>query len=317
LAANISYWEVRMAPKTHSLWWTGLVAAVVLAASTATADIEDQLSVYTGDNAIGYLQPLADAFGADLNAGLFSSAHIPVAGFNISLETKLVAVMFADEDGVFMATTESGFTPPTEAEVSTVVGPGEAVEVTGDGGSSYAFPGGFDLTSFVLPVPQLRVGSVMGTEALIRYIAISTENDELGDVSLYGFGLRHSISQYLGPGLPVDVAAGFFWQSFKLGENAAGEDLVSATAFTFGVQASRNLGIIEPYAGLSYDTFSMDVSYESESSGEPEMIDLAFDSESTLHLTLGLNLRLGIVTANGEYNIAGQNSFALGLGFGF
>jgi hypothetical protein len=139
---------------------------------------------------------------------------------------------------------------------------------------------------------------------------------ELGDISLFGIGLRHSISQYLSPMFPVDIAGGFFWQSFSLGENQRGDELISTSAFTIGVQASRRFVVIEPYGGLSLDTFSMDVSYESDALGTTESIDVDFGSSTNLHLTLGLGLNFTYAKAFFEYNIAGMNSFSFGIALG-
>lgn len=292
-----------------------LAAMVVAAGSPAAAQIGDQLSAYTGENAEGYLKPLVDAIGADLNGGLFHTARVPVSGFHIALEIPVVAVLFSDDDATFGAVTEGGFSPEQTVDAPTIIGTGEAVIVAGDEGTSFAFPGGFDLNSFALAVPQLRIGSYMGTEALIRYIAINTGDVEIGDISLMGFGLRHNINQYLGHDFPVDLAGGFFWQSFKMGDG-----LLEANALSFGVQASKEYGnptaAIEPYMGLSLDSFGMDVSYESDSSGEPEQVDFSFDSETSARLTLGVSMRYSVVNANAEYTVAGQSGFSFGLSFG-
>lgn len=294
---------------------------VVVLVAPAAAQVEDQLSAYTGQNATGYLQPLADAFGASLNDGFFHSAYIPKSGFKASLEIKVMGVIFADEDRFFRATTESGFQPQTEADAPTIVGPGEATIVPGAGGTQYAFPGGLDLNSFGLAVPQLRLYGIMGTEALIRYIAFNTGDAELGDLSLYGFGLRHSISQYLGAGgqeFPVDLAAGFMWQSFTVGENDAGDDLLSSDAFTIGVQASKRFGFgllaAEPFTGLSIDTFGMTLDYESDVTGS--QLEVEFDNETSLHWTVGLGFNFLIGYVHGEYHVASQNSFSFGLALG-
>lgn len=289
---------------------------LLLAAPPSAAQIEDQLSAYTGRNATGYLQPLADAFGADLNDGLYHSAHIPKLGVNISLEFRVMSVLFGDDDRTFNAVTESGFVPEQIVQAPTVVGPGTAVIVSGEGGTRFAFPGGFSLNSFAIAVPQLRIGSFHGTQALIRYFAMDTGDVELGDISLFGIGVRHSISQYLAPMFPVDIAGGFFWQSFSLGENTRGSDLISTNAFSIGVQASRRFVVLEPYGGLSLDTFSMDVSYESDVLGTTESIDIDFGSSTNLHLTLGLGLNLTYAKGFFEYNIAGQNSFSFGIALG-
>jgi hypothetical protein len=308
-----------MSIPTRMVKGLGCVMVLLLLASPLAAQIVDQLSAYTGPNGKGYLQPVADAVGADLNCGLFHSAYIPKMGLQVSFELPMMGVMFADEDRTFMATTESGFSPEQTVEVPTVVGSGETKTVTGAAGTSFIFPGGLDLNSFVLAVPQLRIGSYMGTEAVIRYIAFDVGDVELGKVSLYGFGLRHSISQYLGPDFPVDLAGGFFWQTFSLGENQAGGDLVSADALSFGVQASKRYTegflLIEPYSGLSLDTYSMEASYESDAAGEIQAIDLDFGSNTSVHFTLGLAFKLAFLSGHAEYNIANMNSFSLGLSF--
>lgn len=288
---------------------------LLVAAFPAQAEIDDQLSAYTNKNAEGYLAPLADAFGTSLNSGLFHSASIP-SGLRVSLEIKAMVVFFGDDDRTFRATTEGNFLPEQTVDAPTVVGPGGSVIVPGSGGTSYIFPGGFDLHRFGLLVPQLRVGSIMGTEALVRYFAIDTGDSDLGKLSLFGFGMRHSISQYLGPVPPLDIAAGFFWQSFKLGENDTGDDLLSSSAFSIGVQASRNLGIFQPYAGLSMDYFSMDVEYDSEASGISKTIAFDYSSDTSARLTAGFSLNFLFLHLNTEYNIANQNSLSFGVALG-
>ncbi len=308
----------------------GFVTLVLLfcLAPPLSAQIGDQLSAYTGANATGYLQPFSSAFGADLNSGIFRTASIPKMRPKIRLEFQVMSVIFGDDDKTFRAVTERGFTPETYANAPTVVGSGKALIVEGDGGTAFAFPGGFDLHSFALAAPQLRAGGLFGTEVILRYFALDVggskdpEDSEssdsgLGKISLFGIGLKHSVSQYLPPLFPVNLSAGFFWQSFSLGENKSGDKLISSHAFSIGVQASKKMAMfLEPYAGVSYDTHSMDVSYESEATGSTTTIDIDFEKDSSLHLTLGLMLEFPVVKGFVEYNIAGMNSFAFGLGFG-
>ena len=116
----------------------------------------------------------------------------------------------------------------------------------------------------------------------------------------------------------MDLAAGFMWQSFSVGENDAGDDLISSDAFTIGVQASKALPLgfaaVEPFAGLSIDTFSMNVAYESEVTGEE--VDLEFDTDTSVHLTIGTGLNLPFAHVFGAWNFASTNSFHFGLVLG-
>lgn len=293
-----------------------IAAIALLVASPLPAQIEDHLAAYTGENAAGYLDPLAGAIGTSLGAGLFRGAAIPKTGFNIALEFPIVGLYFSDDDGTFRATTEGDFIPKQTVRAPTVVGPTEAVLVDGDGGTHFAFPGGFDVGSFAVAAPQLRIGSVFGTEALVRFFAAKIGDSELGNVMLFGFGAQHSISQYLPPDPPVDLAAGFFWQRFTLGENERGGDLMKTGTWSIGVQASRTFAAATPYTGLSYNAYSLDVSYESETGGEAETIELSFD-EDYVQWTIGVELDLSILDLFAEYNVASRSSFAFGLGLGF
>jgi len=298
-----------------------VLALLVCVATPLSAQIEDQLSAYTGENATGYMQPLANALGADLNSGIFRSASIPHMRPTLRLEVQVMSVFFGTDDKTFRAVTEHGFSPEQRVAAPTVVGSEKAVPAgAGYGGTTYWFPGGLDLHSFALAAPQLRVGGLFGTEAIFRYFALKLEggDKDLGDISLFGLGLKHDISQYMPPGLPVDLSAGFFWQRFSLGKNQKGDHLTESNAFSLGVQASKKLGFFfVPYTGLSYDTHSMEVSYDSESSGEKKTVNVDFDKTSTVHFTLGLMLNTPGMNIFGEYNLASLSSFSLGVGLGF
>lgn len=294
----------------------GVLLVFLFPTAILGGDLENRLSVYGKENATGYIKPLVDAIGTDLNGGLYHSGKIPPIGFYALLEVELVCVRFGDGDRTFIAKTEEGFTPEQQVVVPTVVGSGKSVTVEGDHGTSFSFPGGLELNSFALVVPQVRIGSVLGTEALVRYFGFDTNDSDIGRFSYFGLGLRHNISDYLPP-LPVDLAAGVFWQRLKLGKSEDGKDLLSSTARSIGVAASKRIGrrmiFVEPYAGFSVESFSMDVSYTS----DQEDVDIDFGTTTTGRLTVGLAARLGFVSAYADYNWARQNSFSLGIGLGF
>jgi hypothetical protein len=284
---------------------------ILFLASPVSAQLGNQLSSYTGRNASGYLEPLVDAFGADLNAGLYHSARIPQGGLHLSFELLFMSVRFSDADKWFMATTEQGFRPETTMKAPTVVGSKKAVYVDGESGTRFAFPGGFDLDSFDFAVPQLRVGTLLGTEAIFRFALFYTgDSGDLGSFNLYGLGLRHSISQYFDK-LPIDVAVGTFWQRFTMGENERGDDLVEAEAFTVGLNVSKQFSFFEPYAGFSYDNFAVDLSYVGDTA--EDNIDMSLDSDDNYRGTFGAAFNFGFFAAHGEYNIGGQDAFAIGL----
>lgn len=282
--------------------------------SVAHAQIEDQLQAYTGRNATAYLSPLVEALGTDLNSGLFSSAYVPMGGFHARLEVTFTTAFFGEDSRYFVGNTEGGFAPQQFAEVPTVVGPAEAVWVSGDAGTAFAFPGGFDVDNFPVAVPLLRIGSWRGTEAVIRVFVLKTNDDLVQDVGLYGFGFRHSLSQYLVDGFPADLAFAGMWQRLSISDDGQGE-FISSNAYSLALHASRTFGDITPYGGFAVDWFGMDLSYDVLTLDGPDTIGLSFDTGANVHYTFGFSYSIAFLNAFGEYNLANQNALSVGLAF--
>jgi hypothetical protein len=224
---------------------------------------------------------------------------------------------FGDDDRVFTAKAPDYFPAGGSYEVPTVVGDTEGTPVTDacpcppGTGLTYTFPGGLDLSGLPLAVPQIAVGGVMGSEAIVRFFSAEIGDAEIGNITLFGIGARHSISQYV-PTLPVSLSGMIFYQKFKLGD-----DLVDFSQLSVGVQASKRFLYFEPYAGLGIDRSSMSTKYDfDDGSGNTETLDVDFEDDSRVHLTLGAALRFFLVHLNGEVNISDQTSFALGLSVG-
>jgi hypothetical protein len=293
------------------------VGLILSLGAPVSAQVENQLSAYTGANAKGYLQPLSDAIGTTLNTGFFRSAYLPVSGIQWGLEVLVMGLQFSGEDRMFDATTEGAFLPEQTVSAPTVVGQGDAILVSGANGTSYAFPGGFDLNSFGMLAPQLRISSFRGTEVVGRFALVKSGDAELGDILLWGIGGRHNISQYLGENFAVDISAGLIYQKFTAGQNSAGDDLLDSDAFSLGANLSRRFPVgfatFEPYTALSYDTYSMTVQYESDLDG-PQTID--FGRTNTAHWAIGANFNLIYANVFAEYDISSMNSFGFGLVLG-
>jgi len=298
--------------------WIVLVcaAAMLAVASTAAAQIEDQLGEYDAVNGEGYLQPMADAIGTDLNAAIWRSAYVPPEGFYIALEVQMMATFFDDAQKTFTYVPGEGDNTPIDGanlEVPTVVGGLEGGVIPTDMPPEIAYVPGFNVNSFGLAAPQIRIGSFKGTEAVFRFLSADLSDVEIGSISLIGVGGRHSVSQWFGPDFPVDVSAGFFWQSIQLGD-----DLFDGTAMTYGLQVGKRFPDVfiplEPYACLSYNSFEMDVSYDSDE-GEP--IAFSMETEAGVQVALGLKAEIGFMDLNGEYMFGDQSGFTLGVGFAF
>jgi hypothetical protein len=275
-------------------------------ASLPAQDLSDYVSKYTSENGMKYMQPLADAFGANLNSGLFQSARVSESGFHIYLGVETVAAIIADDQKTFLAKTEAPFAPAQTAVAPTVFGSGQGAAVSGTGGTVFNFPGGLDLANLPQAALQVRVGSWKGTEVSLRFISVKID-DNIGRVELLGFGARHSLSQYL-KNSPVDLAVGFFIQKFDAGK------IVAADASYFGLQTSHAFGVMTLYGGFGFESARLDVSYES-AGNQP--IAFSLDSSNSIRLTTGLAVNVGVAGFHIDYNFAAQNVVALGFGFEF
>jgi hypothetical protein len=295
---------------SHSLARGVLALALPLVlAAPAAAVLEENLTGLTGDQTEGYLGPFASGLSGMLNSGIFRSGHVPATGFSMTFDARASYISFGDDDREYTASTP-GY---EDIEAPTVVGNTQSVTAQHQtiSGLEFTYPGGFDMDNFGIAVPQLTIGNVAGTRAIVRWIAVDLGDEDLGDFEFIGVGGQHSVSQYF-PGMPFDLAVGGMWQNFKIGEK-----VIDATALQFMATASRRYGqavTFEPYLGLGVDSFNMEAEYDVD---DDETIEVSFDRQNDLHVALGASLNLPVVKLTGEYNIAAVNGFAGGISFGF
>lgn len=282
-----------------------LLSSIIFVPSLFSQDIDDNISDYSSKNGELYLQPLADVFGANINSGLFHSAKIPKFGINFEIGVKLMYAPISAAKKTFYAVEENGFEPPPDQEFPTIFGSEEGVEVPG---TDVKVPGVWDTNFFPFAVPQVTIGSVLGTQLVFRYIKLNID-ESIGEISLKGWGIRHSISQYI-PLCPVDIAASYYRQNFEIGS------IVDASASYLGLQVSYSPGIITFYGGIARETSSLDISYTYKSNGSETSLKFELKGENSFRTTLGLSLNLSIVKLHVDYNIASQNVISAGLIFG-
>lgn len=289
-----------------------LTAIMCLPVIGNAQSVEDLLSKYTSENGQKYLQPFADAFSANLNSGLFHNAKIKKAGFQLYLGVETPVAMIGSSQKTMTATTEGDYFPKTTVDdVPTIFGPTEGKKVEDpQSGLVYVFPGGFDVDALPMVMPQLTIGSLFGTDFTLRYAQVSKVED-LGTVKLFGWGVRHSIDQYLK--LPINLAVGYYRQKFDVG------DYMSAQTNTINAQASYSIPIVTFYGGLGYQSGKVDIGYEYIDPQTDEASDIRFNMTpaNTVLLTLGIGFDLGPFNLHGDYNLAQQSTYAVGLGLSF
>lgn len=272
-------------------------------------ELEDYVSKYTSENGAGYMQPLADAFGANLNSGFYHSAHIQTLGLHFYFGIEAMVALIADDQKTFTAKTEDPFSPAQTAEAPTIFGSGQGAAVIGTGGTVFNFPGGLDIKKLPLAVPQVSVGSILGTEATVRF-AKAKIDDNIGEVKLFGIGAQHSLSQYF-KDFPIDLAAGFLIQKFEIG------DIVEANTKYFGLQGSLSRSVLTLYGGVGLESATLDIAYDYESDTGTQRVAFDLEADNSVRFTAGVALNLLVVKLHADYNFGSQNVIAAGLGFGF
>jgi hypothetical protein len=158
-----------------------------------------------------YITPWANAFGAGLNGSWYNTAKPhKFSGFDITLG---VNVGFVPSSAETFEISSLGLS-------SSISGTGTAPTIAGpqdDGPALTYSEGGVALATFntppgtawkAIPVPtaQVGIGLPLGSELKVRFIPRIPVRE--GNVMLWGFGLMHSIMQYI-PGnelIPVDAS---------------------------------------------------------------------------------------------------------------
>lgn len=280
-----------------------LLASVLL--SARAQKLNDFVAKYGNENGVGFMQPLADAFGANINSGIYQTAKIPLEGFHLNFSVMLMGAPITDSRKTFSAKTDGFFAPQQTADAPTIFGKTDGKTVTGNAGTSYLFPGGLSMTTFAIAAPQLTVGSLYGTEATVRFFQAKL-GDNIGQLKLWGIGARHNINQYFKK-LPLDVAAGIYQQHFEIG------DVVSANATLISAQGSYTTSVLTFYGGPGVEISSMDVTYD----GTGGKVTLALKSKNSVRFTVGAAVTLAFFRLYADYNLASQSAFVLGFGFGF
>ncbi len=134
---------------------------------------------------------------------------------------------------------------------------------------SFSLADGGNVNSVFAFVPQFEIGSLWGTELLIRFVPPVYLGENIGDFAFWGIGLKHSISQYFyedETDRPFDLAVQAVYQGTHL-ENTIGvtnaELTADAAILNFNIHGSKHFeGIVDIYTGISADYISIDSEYK-------------------------------------------------------
>ncbi|MCS7303028.1 MAG: hypothetical protein NZ606_06305, partial [Candidatus Kapabacteria bacterium] len=130
--------------------------------------------------------------------------------------------------------------------------------------STLSLPPGQNMRTIVAAVPQLEVGSLFGTELLLRYIPPVVFDPNIGRFSFWGVGVRHSLSQYVRDPF-VDVALQVGYQGTLLRKTVGVTNAqleARGEFFLANIHVSRRFeGIVDVYSGIGYEQLRARSSY--------------------------------------------------------
>jgi len=298
-----------------------------------------------------YAQPITDAMGSGMNAGLFRTAEVGgglLPGIDLYLGVSVSGALMASSDKAFPADFEQSFEGPQGREYTLRVdgqaeslptafgdtSPPDARLVIEDAqtgvqvGRALLPPGLVDTPLAPLLVPQAGIGSVLGTDLQVRYLP-EMRLYQYGTVGLFGVAVRHSISQYI-PLFPMSLSVQGAYNQMSLGtetlQTGAGEvsDVFDASGWAFNLQGSKSLPALPVtfYGGLQYENFDVEYSYVFDPANTengafvdgPVEVNLNQSAANKFRGLAGVSVTLAMVRFNVDYALAANDAITFGLG---
>jgi len=290
-------------------WTIKLVGIFLILSSIALSQVDQKMGSFPESAVKGYVQPLVDVLGANLNSGLYHTAGMSkLFGFYVGV--KAMAVFVPSSLKNFTAELGSDYSPQS-IETATALGDkngGKTVKYRNV--QDINLPGGIGLSVVPLAVPQVSI-STMNSEILFRYVPSIKINNDIGSVNLLGVGLGHSISQYI-PMFPVNVAIQGVYQQLKVGS------YLKAKALNVNLHASKSFVFFTLYGGVGYESFSADLNYTyNPPIGSPKELSFNLKGKNNFRVTAGFKLGLAIFDLNVDYSVSNVNVLSAGFGFSF
>ena len=181
------------------------------------------------------------------------------------------------------------------------------------GGALSGFPG------LPFALPQLKLGTLFGTQVILRGTPPIEIDEEVGDFQFMGFGLMHNPMVWLPKILPVQAAVGGMWQSMTVGDHL---DIKTASiAGMVGYQVGKRWIRLTPQLGFMTDQTTLDFNYTESievPGGEEEItVDMSLEQATANRTFVGLHLYLLHLNLYGRYFMSGEKGVAAGIAVSF
>lgn len=316
--------------------------------SSLFAGVQEKLEKFGEENGIFYVKPLVTAFGTTMNTGLFNTAKV-LKPFTFGLNVNMMAAFVPKEDETFLPTRPELFieNPVTGDDIYLYEEPTEeTATIFGDEGVliehnnsldnipgmqsatselDIQMPNGANLPAVPFLMPQFNLGLPFGNEIMVRGFPKVEINKDIGDLSFWGVGIKHSVSQYI-PLIPIDIAVQTAYQNLNIG------DILTFTNFNANLEVSKKLLMWTLYTGVGYDKTNVaaDYTYEYTTLVEDENVpgmyvtttseqNIKFDvdGENELRATAGFRYSFLLLKLYADYTISKYSVFNAGIGVSF
>jgi hypothetical protein len=308
-----------------------------------------------------YMRPAMEGFGTGLNTGWFTTAKTHgILGFDLTFRANAAIVpsnlKTFDLSNLALQNTRPANVNNTMA--STLMGPKTSVPVEIYDRNNPAFtlgtfniPKGVNFDYVPSVMGQLSIGLIKNTDITIRYMPTFEIPNVETEISMYGFGFKHDIKQWI-PGLkliPIDIsiAAGYTTLTAESPTDVQPSNMTrpgaspasqwedqklsfSATGTNVNVLVGKTLPFISAYVGLGYETasttFKAEGNYPVDSVnnlGQPIVeavanpLNMDFTSPNGVRALVGARLKLMLFTFSADYVMADMPVASFGFGISF
>ena len=276
-----------------------------------------------------YISPLGNSLAAGLNNGWYNTAKPhKLGGFDLTFTANFVLIN--DEvktfniDDVVEGNYFSGESTPT------ILGSSDAnADVDIDGTTIYNMPNGLDIPTIPVPVLQVGIGLIKGTEIDIRYVP-ETKFGKAGQVSILGFGIKHDLLQWLPivDKIPVDLAiqAGYTKVDTDIelidanGYVDPGIANLDLSATTVNLILSKKLLMFTPYVGVGYNSnttvFNVENKFHIGNQWIPvaDLKEYEFSSNNNFRTNIGFRFNIAVIALQANYTFSEYPTATLGIG---
>ncbi len=283
-----------------------------------------------------YFKPYGEMLGVGLKSGWYTSAKVhSTLGFDVTFAgVYIMAPKSAetyDVNNVHLQKLE--LADENNHIAPTIIGDmkdaPELVYTDDPTKTNISLPNGTGENAVVLPMVTVGVGLPKGFEVKARLLPSTKLGGDIGEVSLWGFGVQKDIKDIIPvvkklPILNVSVLAAYTDMSGSadvddgagLLEN--GKMDLDANAFTARLLVGANIPIVSVYAGMGYGHSSSDFKIDGDSYNDEDVSAISLDySDNSFDFNVGARLRLAIFSIYGDYTVGKYSSLIGGVGISF